>query len=227
MKVYKLNKAVFNLKNNVTQFLQGLASNDLDKPHNAFVTIHGRIVATFDQLHLSDDEVVILVEEPFVDGLLKHIDRFVKLSGVKMERIKRNVYFDLDDKVPSPGPGEGQDWTIPQKRGKIIVTERVLESNVSDEEFRLFRLKNHIPQQGVDYTDEFLLNVGEVFVSFTKGCFLGQEPIAKVHNRSKPSSKLVLRYEDECTSEEKEKMTSKTLEHETRRVLGFIFVKNE
>ena len=84
MKLYKLNKIVLQIKNNVAQFLQGLTSNDLDKPQNAFVNINGRIVATFDQLRLSDEEFLILIEEPFVDGLLKHIDRFVKLSGVKV-----------------------------------------------------------------------------------------------------------------------------------------------
>ena len=84
MKLYKLNKVILHIKNNAAQFLQGVTSNDLDKPQNAFVNINGRIIATFDQLRLSDEEIIILIEESFVDGLLKHIDRFVKLSGVKV-----------------------------------------------------------------------------------------------------------------------------------------------
>ena len=220
MKLYKLNKVILQIKNNVAQFLQGLTSNDLDKPQNAFVTIHGRIVATFDQLRLSDEEFIILVEERFVDGLLKHVDKFVKLSAVKIERIKKNVYFDFEGSATL----EPNDHSIPQKQGRLLITDQALQANVSQEEFTLFRLKNNIPVQGVDYTDDFLLNVSEDFVSFTKGCFLGQEPIAKVHHRSKPSWRLVVRYADECQDNEKQKMTSKVTDPETKKTSGFVFI---
>jgi folate-binding protein YgfZ len=65
---------------------------------------------------------------------------------------------------------------------------------VSEQEFTQYRLQQNLPLQGIDYQpDEFILNVDSgQFVSFTKGCFLGQEPVAKVHNRSKPSKKLVV-----------------------------------
>ena len=103
-----------------------------------------------------------------------------------------------------------------------------MPAQVSDEEFTLFRLQNNIPLQGVDYTDEFLLNVSEdEFVSFAKGCFLGQEPISKVHNRSRPAWKLVVRYEDECGAQEKQKMTSTVVDPKTHRRTGFIFVPNK
>ena len=92
----------------------------------------------------------------------------------------------------------------------------------------LFRVVNHIPVQGIDYRDEFLLNISdEEFVSYAKGCFLGQEPISKVHNRSKPTWKLVVRYQDECTEEERQKMTSVVVDPATRRTMGFVFVRNE
>ena len=91
----------------------------------------------------------------------------------------------------------------------------------------MFRLKNRIPIQGVDYNDDMVLNVDEHdFVSYTKGCFLGQEPVAKVHNRSKPTWKLAVRYEDELSDEEKAKMTSKILDPQTKRAMGFVFVRN-
>ncbi|MBP6344212.1 MAG: hypothetical protein KA403_09765, partial [Candidatus Omnitrophica bacterium] len=63
-------------------------------------------------------------------------------------------------------------------------------------------------------------------VSYTKGCFLGQEPIAKVHNRSKPTWKLVVRPEDESSPEDQAKMTSKTRDPQSGKIIGFVFVKN-
>jgi folate-binding Fe-S cluster repair protein YgfZ len=74
-----------------------------------------------------------------------------------------------------------------------------------------------------------LLNVSERedLVSFTKGCFLGQEPISKVHNRSKPTWKLVVKSAEDCPPEERSKMTSQAIDPQTKKTRGFVFVKNE
>ena len=260
MKLYPLPaRAVLAIHNNAALFLNGLTSNLCDKPRNAFVNIHGRIVATCDQHRVSDDEFVIVVERAFVDPLLTHLDKYIRLSGVCVEKLDRYVYFDTStafkpcpegqgklgplsvnpehapgfrpgtvewvDVEETSAPGAAGTLVIPQKKGRLLISETLMPAQVSDEEFTLFRLQNNIPLQGVDYRDEFLLNVSdEEFVSYTKGCFLGQEPIAKVHNRSKPTWKLAVRYRDECTQEERQKMTSVVVDPTTRRFLGFVFV---
>lgn len=223
MRLYKLNKTVLLFHPHAAEFLNGLTSNKIEARHNAFITIHGMIIATFDQLKLNDDQVVVVLENNLVTNVLSHLERYMKLSGVKAEILTKNVYFDLN----RDGKLDNGDWTINQNQGRLLISDRSLEVNVSEEEFTLFRLKNNIPMQGIDYNDDFLLNVSEsIHVSFTKGCFLGQEPIAKVHNRSKPTWKLVVRYQDECEAEEKMKMTSTIIDPATHRTMGFVFVKN-
>lgn len=222
MKLYPLSRTVLAIHNSAALFLNGLTSNAPDKPRNAFVNIHGRIMATFDQHRVSDDEFVIAVERAFVDPLLTHLDKYIRLSGVRVEKLDRYVYFDVEE---TSAPSAAGTLAIPQKKGRLLISKTLMPAQVSDEEFRLFRLQNNIPLQGVDYRDEFLLNVSdEEFVSYVKGCFLGQEPIAKVHNRSKPAWKLVVRYRDECTEEERHKMTSVVVDPATRRPRGFVFV---
>jgi folate-binding protein YgfZ len=222
MKLYPLSRTVLAIHNNAALFLNGLTSNAPDKPRNAFVNIRGRIMATFDQHRVSDDEFVIAVERAFVDPLLTHLDKYIRLSGVRVEKLDRYVYFDVEE---TSAPSAAGTLAIPQKKGRLLISKTLMPAQVSDEEFRLFRLQNNIPLQGVDYRDEFLLNVSdEEFVSYVKGCFLGQEPIAKVHNRSKPAWKLVVRYRDECTEEERHKMTSVVVDPATRRPRGFVFV---
>ena len=224
MKLYQLNKTVLSLRNNPASFLNGLTANELDQPQNAFVNIAGRIIATFDQLKVSDDEFLIVIEESFLNAVLEHIDRYVRLAGVKVAPLDDYVYFDLEGSAAV----HVDDHIIRQKKGRLLMTRRLLTANVSESEFTLFRLQNDIPLHGTDYKDEFLLNVSQMdFVSFTKGCFLGQEPISKVHNRSKPSWKLVVQDSNACTEEEKLKMTSRVFDPQTKRTLGFVFVKNE
>lgn len=213
------------IRNNPAAFLNGLTTNTLERPRSAFVNIHGRIVATFDQARISEDEFWIVVEEAFMDKLLVHLERYARLSGARLERLERHVYFDLEERFQQP---PADCVVIAQNKGRLLISEKRMSADVSDEEFTLFRLKNNIPVHGVDYTDEFLLNVGDdEFVSYAKGCFLGQEPIAKVHNRSRPTWKLVVRYEDECSAPERQKMTSTVLDPAARRRMGFVFVANK
>ena len=223
MRFYKLNKTVLQFQNNAAEFLNGLTSNSLDKPRNALTDIHGKIIAAFDQIKVSDEEVWIVVGTPFVDAVLSHLDRYMRLSGVKFQKFNSNVYFDLDGDYPL----KDGETVIPQKKGNIIISPNAITSSITDEEFTIFRLEHNIPIHGIDFQDEFLLNIGEdEFVSFTKGCFLGQEPISKVHNRSKPTWKLVVKYDDACSPEEKSKLTSSAVDPTTKRVRGFVFIKN-
>lgn len=201
----------------------GLTSNTLDAPRNAFLSQHGRIIATFDQIKRGDDEYLIVIEPFALDPLMGHIKKFLMLNKTTAEPVAWNVYFDLEGSYKPVA----DDAVIAQKSGQMVLTTKNLPADVSDEEFTLFRLKNTIPVHGIDYTDELLLNIDEYeHVSYTKGCFLGQEPIAKVHNRSKPTWKLVVRPYDECSPEEQAKMTSKTRDPQTGKMTGFVFVKN-
>ena len=211
MKYFKLsNKKVLLIKGKAAEFLKGFSTNALEAPRNAFVDLKGRIVATFEQGVLSPDEVLIAIERQFFDRLKKHLEKYLFLSGTLLEETSHNVYFDLED------------------TSSIVITEKDLPSVVSEEEWVLFRLKHHLPIQGIDYDDEMILNVGEeAFVSYTKGCYLGQETVAKVHYRGKPPKKLVVKSQDECTPDEIERLTSKTRDPKTGKFLGFVFVSNE
>jgi len=210
MRLYKFPDTVLSIKGNAPAFLNGISSNTLDAPLNAFLNQHGRIIATFRQHKLSDDEFLIGVPSVAVDNLLKHLERYAKLSRVRIEPSTHKIYLDVDD-------------------NKIIWDAAEHPNSISDDEFILFRLEHQIPLMGVDYqADEFILNVHEFnYTSYTKGCFLGQEPVAKVHNRSKPSRQLVIRFEDECPIEEAPKMTSKAKDPQNSRIKGFIFIANK
>jgi len=206
MRLYKLPDTVLSIKGNASSFLNGITSNTLDAPLNAFLNQHGRIIATVRQQKISDDEFLISAPSMAQGHLLKHLERYVKLSHVSIIQSAQSAFIDLD--------------TI-----QTVWTSVPRANSISDGEFTLFRLNHNIPLMGVDYqADEFILNVHEHnFVSYTKGCFLGQEPVAKVHTRAKPARRLIVAFEDQCSVEEAAKMTSKILDPESGRLKGFIF----
>lgn len=223
MRLVQLNKTILSLQNNPQAFLNGLTSNAVDQPRNAFLNIHGRIIATFDQIIINENEMQLVIENDYVQAVSAHLDRYLKLAGVQLDSLKDVVYFDLEGDCFL----EEGDRVILQKKGRLLLTTKLRNADVSAEEFTLFRLQYNIPMLGVDYKDEMLLNVAtDEFVSFTKGCYLGQEPISKVYNRSKPTWKLVVKYEDECNEEEKQKMTSIVEGPVKQKRKGFVFVRN-
>ncbi len=226
MRLYPLDTKIgLRVKNNAAEFLKGYTTNTLDAPRNAFVTIRGQIVCTFDQMAVSPEKVLIVIERKYLDRLLVHLDPYLKLGDTVIEKAPEfHLYFDLDD---AHEPQRGEIFVI-QKKGKLIGTTQALKSNVSEQEYTLFRLKNRMPVQGIDYDEELLLNVAnEEFVSYTKGCYLGQEIIARVHHRSKPPKKLVVKSPDQCSKEEASRMTSKSVDPATGKTLGFVFIANE
>lgn len=224
MGIYKTDKKVLEVRNNASAFLNGITSNTMGAPRNAFLNIHGRIIAVFDQTKVDEDTYWLIMENNCLQPVISHISRYAALSNAQVEELARKVYFDLDNSY-SLQPDER---AVEQKQGRLIISPRELNADVSEEEFKLFRLRHGIPRQGEDFHDEMILNVSvNEFVSFTKGCYLGQEPVSKVYNRSRPTWKLVVKKEKECNEAERQKMTSRCVDPESGETSGFVFVKNE
>ncbi len=210
MTLYRLDQIVLKISGNAARFLNGLTSNTLDKPLNAFLNQHGRIMATFFQQQSAEDEFLVAVPPATREDLLQHLDRYAKLNHTQIQTTDLKAYMDVDT-------------------AKVLFKKEDIPNQISLEQFTLFRLEQGLPLLGIDYQpQEFILNLDENrYVSYTKGCFLGQEPVSKVHSRSKPTRKLVVKFEDKCTPEEKLSMTSKATDPATGRVKGFVFVSNK
>ncbi|HTL70201.1 MAG TPA: tRNA-modifying protein YgfZ [Candidatus Eisenbacteria bacterium] len=223
MSLYRLDKDVLAFRPGAAEFIRAYTTNTPDRPLNSFVDLRGRIVAVFDQLSLGPGEVLAAVGRPFVRRLASHLERFLDLCGVSMEKTPLSAYHDLDSRY-EPGPGER---TIPQKAGRLLLSasqSAEAGAGVGLDEYTLYRVRNGLPMQGVDYDDELLLNVfDEECVSYTKGCYLGQEILARVHSRSGPPRRLRVKSEDECSAPQREAMTSAVTDPGTGKRMGFVF----
>lgn len=78
---------------------------------------------------------------------------------------------------------------------KATIRQALIEGgghSVGSEALEIARLEAAIPREGVDVTDNnILLEAGyDKAVSYTKGCYLGQEIIARIHYRGQPARQL-------------------------------------
>ncbi|MBI4432518.1 MAG: tRNA-modifying protein YgfZ [Candidatus Omnitrophica bacterium] len=204
MRLYTLNQSVLLFQHKAREFLNAYTSNAPEASKNAFLDIRGRIVAVCDQRFLSADEVMMVLERPFQERLLKHLEKYLALGDTTVVEKADQVYFDME-------------------KGQMIISPTKQLSTVSENEWTLYRLRHFMPAQGIDYDQEMLLNVfDEAYVSYTKGCYLGQEVIARVHYRGKPPKKLVVKTEDQIVPGDSP-MTSQTTDPATGKAMGFVF----
>ncbi len=225
MRLYRLDRAVLRLGEGAAAFLRAYSTNTPDKPRSAFVDVHGKIVAVFDQALLRGDEALLAVERPFVQRVRAHLEKYLDLTGVSLkEEAHCEAFFDIDGDYRA----DENEVALPQPAGAVVLTGKNPPARVSEEEFLFFRLAHRVPLQGIDYDNEMLLNVfdDEDRVSYSKGCYLGQEIIARVHFRSRPPKRLEVRAEADCDTEAKKRMTSKALDPKDGRMIGFVFTEN-
>jgi tRNA-modifying protein YgfZ len=184
-KYFKTKKIVLKFSNNPFILLKGITSNTLDAPKNAFLDRFGKIIVVFHQIKFYD-HVLVIFEKKFLDRLMSHLKRFIVLTHVKVKELDFDVYCTIgkhktmDDEI-----------LIKQKVGSVLLTKNKYLSIYKDE-YNKFRLKNKIPIQGIDFDQDMVLNIDKDLVSFKKGCFLGQEIVARVEFKSRPPKKIMV-----------------------------------
>ena len=224
MRIYQLSKKLLRLSNNVEKLLSGITTNTLDAPRNAFIDVKGKIIATVEQQRSGTDEIVLLVEFLAALQLRPHLERYRALSKTLIEDDTRPIFYDLDGTIKPPPDA----LVFPQTPGQIIIADEVPGERVSDEAFTCFRLDHSLPIHGLDYHDGMLLNINQEvdYISYDKGCYLGQEIIARVHFKSRPPKRLVVANEAEVPEALRETMTSRVTDADNGQTRGFVFLPN-
>src|SRR5919198_2000202 len=88
-------------------------------------------------------------------------------------------------------PEEHESWLV--LGGDEVLDERPEGDEATEEEFERWRIESGIPRWGREIDDRLLpaeAGLTETHVSFTKGCYPGQEPIARQHYRGKVNRRL-------------------------------------
>lgn len=194
--VYKeLPKVAFKVSSRVPKgavdFLNKVACNDMHRAKNAILDRFGKLVVFFDQLVVGGN-IFVAFEKQFKDRFLSGIGKYAALAKVAVEETPLKVFHILGfGKLPDIGA-----LRIPQNIGylSLLPDSSGLGSlrEISENTYAIFRLENDIPLQGIDFDQQMFLEIArDGWVSFTKGCYPGQEVMTRVHNLSNPGRKLV------------------------------------
>jgi tRNA-modifying protein YgfZ len=169
-------------------FLQRMVSNDVEEvPCQALLlTSKGRVIAPLVVARRADEDYLLLTEvglgEVVRSTLLRA--RFAAKCEIEPEEHTSLIVFGEGDGIPNNEYGtpavEVLDATPPAKTVTAAELERL-------------RIEAGTPRWGREIDDRVLpaeAGLTESHVSFSKGCYPGQEPIARLHYRGKANRAL-------------------------------------
>jgi glycine cleavage system T protein len=148
----------------------------------------------------TDEYGIISLQGPQAEACLRRLVGQNELPGRLAEHRMVNIDGAQVCVVRASYTGEtGFDLIIPTPHFKNIAQQLTETGNqlsgawVGEEAHNILRVEAGIPLYGIDFTeDSLLLEVGlDHAVSFSKGCYLGQEVVERIRSRGHVNKKLV------------------------------------
>ncbi len=167
-------------------YLQAMVSNDVealgigDSCEALLLTAKARIIAPLVVLRRGVDDFLLLTE----DGLGERVrsvllrSRFAAKCEIAVEQHTSSVVLGGSGGIPTT------DYGVPA----VEVLDAEVEPSIDDAELELLRIRAATPRFGHEIDDRVLpaeAGLDARAVDFEKGCYPGQEPIARQHYRGR------------------------------------------
>lgn len=218
-------------------YLQAMVSNDVERlgPGEScealFLTPKARVIAPMTVLRRSAHDFLLLTEPGLGarlrDGLLRM--RFAAKCEIATEEHVSAVVLGETEGIAT------SDYGVPA----VEVLDAGLDPTLGHEELELLRIRAGTPRYGREIDDRVLpaeAGLQKRAIDFEKGCYPGQEPIARQHYRGRVNRSLRVlgiegedlpEYNAELTSEGKTvgRVTSAAWDGERTVALGYVRVE--
>jgi len=169
------------------EYLDRMVSNDVsvlgpgESCEALLLTPKARVIAPLVVLRRGHEDFLLLTEPELGERVRAELlrSRFATKAEIELEEHAAHVVFGgpaVDGAIPTDDYGE--------PAAEVLDAE--LEPTISSEELELLRIQAGTPAWGKEIDDRVLpaeAGLTERAVSFTKGCYPGQEPIARLHYR--------------------------------------------
>jgi folate-binding protein YgfZ len=169
-------------------FLQRMVSNDVlagDSVDALLLTAKAKVIAPLLVWRRGADDFLLLTEPELGEAVVSHLARmrFAAKCEIALEEHTSAIVFEADAGIAN------RDYGVPASE----VLDAALDATFPDEELERLRIEAATPRFGRELDDRVLpaeAGLDERAISFTKGCFPGQEPVARQHHRGKVNRKL-------------------------------------
>ena len=170
------------------EYLNRMLSNDV--PENGSVdalllTPKARVIAPLLVWRRGEDDVLLLTEPELGEVVQQHLTRmrFAAKCDIELEQHTSTIVFGEAEGIPNRDYG----------RPAVEVLDADGGVTLADDELERLRIEAATPRFGREIDDRVLpaeAGLDERAISFTKGCYPGQEPVARQHYRGKVNRRL-------------------------------------
>jgi tRNA-modifying protein YgfZ len=186
-------------------YLQRMLSNDVTAGELVpalLLTPKGRLVAPVRVWRRGQDDFLLLTEPELGEVVRATLlrSRFAAKCEIEPEEHVSTVVFGDAEGLPGeiPGTVEVLDLTVPgtletDVRTPAPSTDLTVPGTVNSDELERARIEAGVPAWGKELDDAILpaeAGLDETHISFTKGCYPGQEPIARLRHRGHVNRRL-------------------------------------
>jgi folate-binding protein YgfZ len=169
-------------------FLQRMVSNDVLAGVSVdalLLTAKARVIAPLLVWHRGEDDFLLLTEPELAETVVAHLTRmrFAAKCEIALEEHTSTIVFEADAGIAN------RDYGVPASE----VLDAGLGATLSGDELERLRIEAGTPRFGRELDDRVLpaeAGLDERAISFSKGCYPGQEPVARQHHRGKVNRKL-------------------------------------
>jgi hypothetical protein len=190
------------------RFLQGTLSGDIDEMDAkqalpaALLTVKGKLVSDCVVLRLGDEELGLVVPSELAQSVYALLDKHIIMDEVEVAIDPAQAFvvaWGEDAAGLSIDGASSFETTHPAPGNLIMGDAEVLaaglpkDGRADAQQWTAHRIETASPAWGRELTnDRFPPEAGFVHgVSYDKGCFLGQEPLSRIHTRSQVNWVLV------------------------------------
>jgi tRNA-modifying protein YgfZ len=179
-------------------YLERMVSNTVDalpvggSCEALLLTAKARVIAPLVVWRRGEEDFLLLTEPELGERVARELlrSRFAAKVAIEPEEHVSTVVFGGAEGIPNRDYGEP---------AVELLDADVAAEPISDDELELMRIRAGTPRMGRELDDRVLpaeAGLTETHVSFTKGCYPGQEPVARLQHRGKVNRRLrVLRIE--------------------------------
>jgi len=173
-----------------------MLSNDVeslpsgDSCEALLLTPRGRVIAPMTVWRRGDDDFLLLTEENLAERLRDELVRSRLATKVGIELEEHSSVLVLGREAP---PGSVANREYGMAAYELVDDQPPDWAEIGDEELERLRIRARTPRFGLEVDDRVLpaeAGLDERAISFTKGCFPGQEPVARLHYRGHANRSL-------------------------------------
>ena len=176
-------------------YLQRMVSNDVEvlEPGEAcqalLLTAKARLIAPLTVLRRGADDFLLLTEPSLGDRVVKELVRFRFAAKCSIEPEAHSSTIALGD--PPEGSIPTTDYGVPAY--EVLDADPAPVDLLAPGKLERLRILAGTPVWGRELDDRVLpaeAGLEDRAISFTKGCYPGQEPVARLHYRGHPNRGL-------------------------------------